>query len=150
MDKLLTYASGKNVLVLFLVTTSIYAWIIMVSIPSVLAEAPDMILFDLSPLGYSVDFAAQLLNEIGAEGRKTYLNHQLPVDFVYPGLFAITYSFMLIWVLGKFARKGSKSFFIAFVPIAAGVFDYFENLGIISMLVLYPDLRPRHSQNWTN
>ena len=28
------------------------------------------------------------------------------------------------------------------IPVAAGVFDYFENLGIIGMLVSYPDLSP--------
>lgn len=129
-------------LVLFLLTMSVYAWILLFSIPAVLSKAPDLILFDMSPLGYSMDFAVNLLDKIGVEGRSTYARHQLPVDFIYPGLFAITYSLMLIWILGKSFSKSSKIFLVSIIPIAAGVFDYLENLGIISMLVSYPDLSP--------
>lgn len=140
--KIHNHASGRNVLVLFLITMSVYAWILLVSIPAVLSEAPDLILFDMSPLGYSRDFAVTLLNEIGEEGRRAYIRHQLPIDFVYPGLFALTYSLMLIWALGKSFKEPSKIFLVAIIPIAAGAFDYFENLGIISMLITYPDLSP--------
>ena len=142
IEKLFNYASGRNVLVLFLVTMSVYAWILLVSIPAVLSEAPDLILFDMSPLGYSMDFAVNLLNGIGIEGRSTYATHQLPVDFIYPGLFAVTYSLMLIWALGKTFSKSSKIFLVSIFPVAAGVFDYLENLGIIGMLVSYPDISP--------
>ena len=101
-----------------------------------------MILFDMSPLGYSMDFAVNLLNGIGVEGRSTYGTHLLPVDFIYPGLFAVTYSLMLIWAFGKSFSKSSKIFLFSIIPVAAGVFDYLENLGIIGMLVSYPDLSP--------
>jgi hypothetical protein len=142
MKKLKAYASGRNVLVLFLLTMAVYAWILIVSIPAVLSEAPDLVLFDMPPLGYSLEFAVELLDGIGEDGRKTYMTHQLPVDFVYPGLFAVTYGLMLIWVLRKSVGERSSMFLIACIPVAAGVFDYFENLGIISMIVSYPDLSP--------
>jgi len=142
IDKFLKYASGRRVFILFMVTMCVYAWILLVSIPAVLTEAPDMILFDMSPLGYSMDYAVNLLHGIGEEGRRTYIYHQLPVDFIYPGLFGFTYALMLIWALGKSVKRYSRIFIVAFIPIAAGTFDYFENIGIICMLVSFPDLSP--------
>lgn len=140
MHKFSKYASGRNVLILFIATMSVYAWIVFASIPAVLEEAPDLVLFDMSPLGYSFEFAVQLLDGIGEEGRRRYLFHQLPIDLVYPGLFAVTYTLMLIWVAGKFANKKSWLFTLAYIPFVAGILDYLENLGIFIMLVSYPDL----------
>lgn len=142
IEKFLNYATGRNVLVLFLLTTSVYAWILLVSIPAVLSKAPELILFDMSPLGYSMEFAMSLLDGIGEEGRRTYLRHQLPVDFIYPGLFAVTYALMLAWLLGKTSSKPTTMVFLASVPLCAGAFDYLENICIISMLNAYPDLSP--------
>ena len=46
-------ASGKVVLILFVLTNLIYATILGFSIPLVLSFAPESILFDMSPAGYS-------------------------------------------------------------------------------------------------
>lgn len=136
------FATGRVVLGLFVPCTLVYLWIILVSIPAVVVEAPDTKLFDMSPAGYSYEEARFVLERIGESGRDTYLYHQLPVDTVYPGLFAVTYALMLFWVFGKFASKGSVWFRLTYLPIAAGVLDYFENMGILTMLVSYPDLTP--------
>ena len=138
MEKIIPFfqkhATGRLVAVLFILTMLLYA------IPSVIALAPDMKLFDLCPTGYSSEYAFTLLEAIGPDGRNTYLAVQLPLDFIYPGLFATTYSLLLIWLFGKGFKGRSKIFYFAFFPVVAGVFDYLENIGIIAMLNAFPNL----------
>ena len=136
------YASGRLVLLLFGITTGVYLAILFYFIPSVLEQAPEMKLFDMSPGGYSYEYASNLLDAIGPTGREIYLKRQLPIDFIYPGLFAVTYTLMLIWLFSKSVDRKSKIFVLVLVPAAAGLFDYIENIGIISMLITYPDLSP--------
>ncbi len=133
-------ASGKRVLFLFLLTMTIYSSMIFYSIPAVVSFAPDFVLFDLSPTGYSYQNAMDLLSALGPEGRSTYLTRQLPLDFIYPGLFAITYSLFLTWIFLKSAGNKSKIFYLTFVPILAGLCDYIENIFIILMINSFPEL----------
>lgn len=140
--KLQKYATGRLVLQLFIITTIVYLVIVLYSIPEVVKLAPEMKLFDMSPGGYDPIYAEELLRSIGPAGRETYIKLQLPIDFVYPGLFAITYSLMLVWLFGKRIDKKSKTYLLAAVPALAGLFDYFENFGIILMLRSFPTVDP--------
>lgn len=133
-------ATGRTVLILFVITQVFYAAILFYTIPAVLDNAPDMKLFDMSPGGYSLEYAGELLTAIGEAGRQTYLALQLPVDFVYPGLFAVTYTLLLIWLFKKGFAQESSVFYLALVPAVAGLFDYLENIGIIMMLRSFPDI----------
>lgn len=135
------YSSGKVVSILFAFTMAVYAVMLSYSIPAVSAFAPELPLFDLSPSGYSFRYANELLNSLGADGRNLYLFTQLPIDFIYPGLFSITYSLMLVWLCGKLFNKNSKIYYFALVPFLAGVFDYVENIYIIKMINSFPDLQ---------
>lgn len=133
-------ASGRLVLVLFLITMAIYLTMIFYSIPSVVSFAPELVLFDMSPTGYSYQNAMELLGVLGPEGRSVYLTMQLPLDFIYPGLFAISYSLLLVWLMLKSLSHQSNMFYLAIVPILAGVCDYIENVFIIVMINSFPDL----------
>jgi len=136
------YVSGRLVLVLFILTMIVYMLILLYSIPAVVVQAPEMRLFDMSPTGYSPEYAESLLTAIGPGGREMYLTRQLPIDLIYPGLFAVTYTLMLIWLFGKRFDAKSKIFLLAFVPSAAGLFDYLENIGIVLMLKSFPKINP--------
>ncbi len=135
-----TRATGRVVLTLFVITMGVYATIMLVTIPAVQAQAPELPLFDMSPGGYSFAYAATLLAAIGESGRQLYLSRQLPLDFVYPGLVAVTYTLLLIWLFKQSFAAKSPIFYLAFVAAFAGFFDYLENIGIILMLRSYPDL----------
>lgn len=140
VEKLQEYAQGRIVLMLFGATLCVYLTMLLYSIPSVLKLTPTMKLFDMSPGGYTHAYAKELLSAIGPEGRRLYLTRQLPLDFIYPGLFAITYTLMLVWLFSKRYDRQSKIFFLVFVPAVAGLFDYLENIVIILMLRSFPDL----------
>ena len=57
MHKLIAYfqhvSHGKTVLLLFIITNLIYASMLMYSLPLVSSYAPELVLFDMSPTGYS-------------------------------------------------------------------------------------------------
>lgn len=142
IEKLQKIATGRLVWFLFGITIFVYLIILFYSIPSVTQQSPEMRLFDMSPSGYTHAYAKELLDSIGSTGRERYLKLQLPIDFIYPGLFAVTYSLMLIWLFGKRFNPQSKVFYLALIPMGAGLFDYFENLGIILMLKSFPNLNP--------
>jgi hypothetical protein len=133
-------ASGRKVALLFVLTMAVYVFMLAYSIPAVMAFAAGLPLFDLSPFGYSFEHANSLLANLGLEGRGLYLSLQLPIDFIYPALFAITYALILVWLLKKLVQPGSKLFYAAIIPVLAGLFDYLENLSIIKMINSYPNL----------
>ena len=144
MHKLITYfqsvSNGKTVLWLFTITNLIYASMLMYSLPLVSSYAPELVLFDMSPMGYSYIQAIELLTSLGVDGRNAYLFVQLPLDFIYPGMFSVSYALLITWILKHYLPKDSKLFFIAYVPLLAGGFDYLENIGIIAMLHSFPDI----------
>ena len=133
-------SKGRTVLILFILTNVFYGAILGYSIPLVLSFAPESVLFDMSPTGYSYDDAIILLQSLGREGRNAYLAVQIPIDLVYPGLFAISYGLLITWVLKKFLPRQSRLFFFAFVPVFAGIFDYLENAAVVAMLNGFPDI----------
>lgn len=137
-------ASGKNVLFLFILTMAVYLLMLLVTIPRVQSFAPDLALFDLSPAGYTHAHALTLLESLGHDGRDAYLFPQLALDFVYPGLFAICFSVMLIWIYSKRVGPDSWSLNLAVLPALGGLFDYIENILIIRMITIFPDL----SKGW--
>jgi len=144
MHKLITYfqrvSHGKTVFLLFIITNLIYASMLMYSLPLVSNYAPELVLFDMSPMGYSYIQAIELLTSLGIDGRNAYLSVQLPLDFIYPGMFAVSYALLITWILKQYLPKDSKLFFIAFIPLLAGGFDYLENFGIITMLNSFPNI----------
>lgn len=139
-DHLQSISTGKLVLVLFAITNLVYGTILAYSIPLVLSFSPDAILFDMSPAGYSFVQAMELLQALGSDGRHAYLTVQLPIDFVYPGLFAVSYAILLIWVFKKVCAQDSNLYWLACVPVLAGLFDYLENVSIIMMINRFPEL----------
>lgn len=144
MRKLIAFiqniSSGRAVLGFFIPAMVVYAIMLLYTIPRVEQYALGMKLFDLSPTGYSFEYAIELLRILGVKGRDLYMYQQLPVDFIYPGLFAVSCCLVLSWLFAKSLNTNSKMFYLCFVPVAAGLFDYLENIGIVRMLISYPNV----------
>lgn len=131
--------NGKKILLLFIFTNVIYAIMLAITIPKVMSFADGMKLLDMMPTGYNSEYVNSLLSALGAAGRNAYLFNQLPVDMIYPFLFGITYSLLLAYIFNKLQKLDSFLFYLCFIPIFSGLFDYCENIGIITMLNNYPD-----------
>jgi len=119
---------------------SVYLLMILYSIPLVSGYAPEMVLFDMSPTGYTYDYAISLLSRLGTEGRGLYLSRQLPLDLVYPLSFGISHALIICWLLDKAGATSPLASYTCLLPVAGCFLDYSENIAIISMLTNYPSI----------
>lgn len=131
--------SGKSILLLFVATNIVYAVMLLVTIPQVMVFADGMKLLDMLPFGYEAQYVQLLFEELGEDGRNAYLTRQLPLDMIYPGLFAISNSLIMVYFLSKMGKFNGWVVNLAFVPVVVGLADYAENAGIITMLLNYPN-----------
>lgn len=131
---------GKKVLLFLVITNIIYCVMIFYTIPQVMSFSHGMDLFDMMPLGYNYEYANSLIKALGVDGINKYLNLQLPVDFIYPINFGVTYCLLMVYLLGKRELLHTKLFYLCYFPLLGGLFDYAENIAIINMLKSYPAL----------
>ena len=132
--------SGKKVLSLFILTNVVYLFMLFVTIPKTMGFSNGLKLLDMLPTGYNQEYVNELFRTLGENGRETYLTNQIPVDMIYPLLFGLTYSLLLAYFLKKLNKLKSPFIYLCLLPIIAGIADYLENIGIITMLNSYPDL----------
>ena len=132
------YLRGKLVLLLFVITSCVYAFMLLVTIPHVMKFGNGMPLLDMMPLGYSYEYVTTLLESLGAGGRSAYLTKQIPADMFYPGLFGITYTLVFGYFLNKSGKLTTHWSVISYFPLLASACDYIENFFFIHMLANYP------------
>ncbi|MFT5640399.1 MAG: hypothetical protein ACI9A7_000496 [Cyclobacteriaceae bacterium] len=132
--------SGKKVLGLFVLTNIVYIFMLTVTIPRTMNFSNGMKLLDMMPTGYDLNYVSELFNSLGKIGRGTYLTNQIPVDMIYPLLFALTYCMLLGYFLKKIDKLNAPFAYLCLLPIIAGIADYLENFGIITLLKSHPDL----------
>ena len=132
--------SGKKVLALFILTNVVYVFMLTITIPKTMEFSNGMKLLDMMPSGYDLNYVSELFSSLGENGRGTYLTNQIPVDMIYPLLFGLTYCLLLAYFLKKLNKFNTPYSYLCLLPIIAGISDYLENIGIITMLNSYPDL----------
>lgn len=130
--------NGWKVLLLFLLANVLYVIMLTVTIPKVMSLSGGLKILDMMPTGYNQDYVNNLMSTLGEKGRNTYLFNQLPVDMVYPLFFGISSCLLLAYLLKKLRKSESPLFYLCYIPLFAGFFDYCENFGIISILNSYP------------
>ncbi len=131
--------TGKRVLWLFIITNVVYLIMLLFTIPQVMSFSQRMKLLDMMPTGYDHAYVNSLLSTLGTAGRDAYLFHQIPVDMIYPFLFGVSSCLVLAYFLNKLKKLESPLFYLCFIPLFSGFFDYGENFGIIAMLNSYPN-----------
>ncbi len=137
---ILKHSTGKKVVVLFIFANLIYLIMVTFTIPKTAAFANDMKLLDMMPGGYNFDYVKTLFTELGDEGRHAYLFTQIPLDLIYPALFAFGYSLLLAFFLKKLQKQNSPLIYLCWLPFIGGTADYLENIGIIYLLSQYPEI----------
>ncbi len=137
------HIQGKKVLLLFALTTIVYLTMVLITIPQVMVYGSGMRLLDMMLLGYDIAYVNDLFDALGSKGREAYLHMQIPLDMIYPALFAISYCLVLGFFLNKLDKLKTTLVYLCLLPFFAGAMDYAENIGIISMLTAYPTISNR-------
>ncbi|PKV66444.1 hypothetical protein [Pontibacter ramchanderi] len=130
--------SGKKIAIFFILASAIYITMLFFTIEHLVFLADGYKPLDMLPLGYNPEYVIALLSKLGVSGRDYYLTRQLPLDFLYPAFFAITYSLLFAYLLKKINKLDTKYFYVSYLPLLAGAADYVENLFIIYFLKSYP------------
>lgn len=129
---------GMAAIAFGLMGTAIYLLMVNVTLAHIWAIS-DQIPFDMRPFGYTPEDAAQLLGSLGAKGRKYYLTRQIPLDTIYPALLAMALMSAMHW----FGSRRANRILIevgTVLSVGAAVFDYAENIGIVAMILNWPDV----------
>ena len=134
------HLQGRKVLLFFIAANSVYMLMLTLTIPKVMAYAGGIKLLDMMPLGYNMAYVDTLFSSLDQAGRDAYLYRQIPLDMVYPLLFAISFSLLLAYFLNKLNLLKTPFLYGCLLPLVAGAADYAENFGIIALLTNYPQL----------
>jgi len=137
---LIKHSSGKKVLLWFLLANLFYVLMVTITIPKVMHFANGIKILDMLPAGYDFEYVNNLFLALGEEGRSAYLFQQIPLDMVYPFLFGVAYSLLLVFLLKKLDKTETSWFYLAYLPLISGFSDYAENIGIITLLNQFPDI----------
>lgn len=131
---------GKRVLIWVVFTYLIYAFILLVSVPSILKYTNGMNTFNMMPFGYSSEYVMKLLITLGSEGRHAYLFHQIPLDLVFPFIFAFGNCLLVGYLLNRMNSLKGNLIYLCLLPVFASWFDYLENIGVMTLLLKYPNV----------
>ena len=91
---------------------------------------------------YTPEQAYAHLAAMGEAGRAFDLTHIVPLDFVFPFLYTLFSAVTITWLLHKWLPAQSRWHRLNVVPLAGGIGDYLENLGIIIMIIAWPSPLP--------
>jgi hypothetical protein len=130
------------VIVALIVSFAVFALMEFWSMPYLRHIAGGLEPFDGRVFGYTVEEARALLGALSDIGRNFYADVQLQIDTVFPAMYALSWSLLLLWLTapGRLATRVPFPIRIALLvpPILTAWFDYFENNAIAAMLVAGP------------
>ena len=115
-----------------LVATLLSTLILVVAVFPALPIGGDML--DVKP-GYTYPEAVAALQSYGEQGRRVYAWSSATLDTLLPAVYAS----LLAGLVYRF-RPTERLWTLACLPIGAGVLDLCENIQIIFLLVLYPEV----------
>ena len=140
MQNSLSVPKNFFLLVLLLCTTGVYLTMLLVTIPHLREAAGGINPLDMLPLGYDKEYVTTLFDDLGDQGRAYYLSTQLPLDMIYPGLFALTYTLSIATLQTALRWDSRPHRLLRVLPVAGALFDYLENINTFILLKLYPSI----------
>jgi hypothetical protein len=87
---------------------------------------------------YTPDQAYTLFSAMGEAGRAFDLTRIVPLDMLFPLTYTLFDAIAITWLLHRWLPAGSRWHRLNVVPLVAGIADYCENFGIITMLLAWP------------
>ncbi len=87
---------------------------------------------------YTPAQAFAMLDKYGPAGRELYMKVELTADIIYPIIYTLFFGLLISWLFQRAFRPDSKMQKWNAAPVGAWFFDLLENIGIVTMLSLYP------------
>lgn len=87
---------------------------------------------------YTPEKAYSMIELYGDEGCALYRTFAMTGDVIYPVVYSILFSLVITWLFQRSFASSSKLQILNVVPFGAWLFDWLENINIVTMLSLYP------------
>jgi hypothetical protein len=87
---------------------------------------------------YTPEKVYKMVESYGNAGRASYRTFELTGDIIYPMVYTLFFSLAITWLFQRGFASNSAIQKFNVVPFGAWFFDLLENLGIVSMLSVYP------------
>lgn len=136
-DTLQKYAKGWLVLVLFALDFLFVAVILPGTQARMEANSGGTGPIDLQ-FFYTPEKVYSMIASYGDATRAMYRTFELTGDIVYPVVYTLFFSLLITWLFQRGFAANSRLQKLNVVPFGAWLFDLLENLGIVTMLSLYP------------
>lgn len=92
---------------------------------------------------YTLEEVTRDFGKLGEAGRNVYKVVVGRVDMIFPVVYGLFLMLLLVNLLKKTTKPGSRLMLIALLPALVMLFDYLENLNTLRLLENYPDLLPQ-------
>ena len=139
--------SNKQIALALLAANIVYLLMAAVTMPQLSVWADGLTILDMRSGGYTAQDAAALYTALGSTGRHYYLFPQLFLDSLYPALFALAYTWLIVRMLRQSVLRMPKCFAaIRFLPLLTAACDYAENSCTFIGLSYYPVPSPVAAQ----
>ena len=131
------YANGRIILA-FLALVLLFAVVIVPTVQGKLeassgGSGPIDLLFSYTP-----EKAYSIIESFGDTGRSLYRTFAMTADIIYPVVYSLFFSLLISWLFQRSFSSTSKLQILNVLPFGACLFDWLENINIITMLTLYP------------
>ena len=137
-QKFHAWTTGWRVLFLFIAAAVMTGYIIPVA-SAILELAANNSVLPLDLLFfYTPAEAFVMLEKYGAAGRALYLKGELTLDLLYPIIYTLFLGLLISWLFQRAFPPESKMQKWNVTPVGAWFFDLLENIGIVTMLAMYP------------
>lgn len=137
-QKFHTWATGWRVFLLF-VADALMAGYVMPLAAGILAFAANASVMPLDLMFFfTPEQAFAMIEKYGPDGRTLYTRIQLTADLIYPIIYTLFFGLLISWLFQRGFKPENRMQKWNVMPVGAWIFDLLENLGIVSMLSLYP------------
>ncbi|MDQ3005658.1 MAG: hypothetical protein M3R47_09790 [Chloroflexota bacterium] len=89
-------------------------------------------------LFYTPEKVYSMVESYGNAGRASYRAFLLTGDIIYPIVYTLFSSLFITWLFQRGFPSNSKMQALNVVPLGGWLFDLLENLGIVTMLSVFP------------
>jgi hypothetical protein len=89
---------------------------------------------------YTPETIQSMLNSYGNEGISFYKNFTITIDLFYPIIYSLFLALLIAWLFKKSISTESKMHYLSIVPLFSWIFDWLENINILIMLYIYPNI----------
>lgn len=131
-EALRKYAKGWNVLIFLALDVFFNAVILPAQQASIKTGPIDLLFF------YTPQKVYSMIAAYGEAGRASYRLFELTDDIIYPIVYTLCFSLLITWLFKKGFPADHKIQQFNVMPFGAWLFDLLENLGIVSMLSVFP------------